>query len=104
MKRLAAGAVLGGVVLGAFAAAPWASPGAPGLPANLLAGFLATLLLLQLGPCALVEKVLFLLTAAVLSWAGRAPWDMTGRALAESLAAWTALAAALAWLTRPRTE
>lgn len=104
MKRLLAGAVAAGLILCGFATAPWASAGSPGLLANLFAGFLAALLLLQLGSRSLVEKVLFLLVAASLGWAGRAPWDMTARSLFETLAAWTVAGAALAWLTRPRTE
>ncbi|MDX6769851.1 MAG: hypothetical protein SF051_09985 [Elusimicrobiota bacterium] len=104
MKRLLAGTFVGGLVLAACAMAPWASPVGPSLFGCLLAGFLATLLLEQLGPRSLVEKVLFLLTAGTLAWAGRAPWDMTGGALLEALVAWSFAGAALAWLTRPRAE
>lgn len=84
-----------------------------GLAGNLLAAFLATLLLLQLGPRSLVEKVLFLLTAAVLAWSGRyfgdvaywgLPWRNAFVDLADLLIAWTLAGAALAWLTHPRAE
>jgi hypothetical protein len=84
-----------------------------GFLGNLLSAFLATLLLLQLGPRSLVEKVLFLLTAAVLAWSGRyladvaywgLPWRNALVDLADLLIAWTLAGSALAWLTRPRAE
>jgi hypothetical protein len=84
-----------------------------GFAGNLLAGFLATLLLLQLGPRSLVEKVLFLLTAAVLAWSGRyladvaywgLPWRNALVDLADLLIAWTLAGSALAWLTHPAAE
>lgn len=84
-----------------------------GFLGNLLAAFLATLLLLQLGPRSLVEKLLFLLTAAVLAWSGRyfadvAYWGLPLRNalvdLADMLIAWTLAGAALAWITHPRRE
>lgn len=104
MQRLLAGTVVGGAVLSAFALTPWPPSDGATLLGNLLAGFLATLLLLQLGPRSLVEKILFLLTAAALAWAGRAPWDRTAGTLMATLLAWSFTSAALAWLTRPRTE
>lgn len=84
-----------------------------GFAGNLLAAFLATLMLLQLGPRSLVEKVLFLLTAAVLAWSGRCladvaywgvPWRNALVDLADLLIAWTLAGSALAWLTHPRAE
>lgn len=120
------GTVLGGGVLFAWsyvshAALPWHDAGfmaaepslLVGFAGDLLAGFLATLLLLQLGPRSLVEKVLFLLTAAVLAWSGRAfgamAWQgASSRAalvdLADLLIAWTFAGSALAWLVHPRAE
>lgn len=80
---------------------------------NLLAAFLATLMLLQLGPRSLIEKVLFLLTAAALMWAGRAAVEMTwfgqpvymaGGELIDLLIGWTLAGSALAWIVHPRAE
>jgi hypothetical protein len=104
MQRLLAGTVVGGVLLSAFALAPWAASDGATLFGNLLAGFLATLMLLQIGPRSLIEKILFLLTAAALAWAGRAPWDRTAGTLLATLVAWAFTSAALAWITRSRTE
>ncbi len=104
MKRLLIGTVVGGALLSAFALTPWPHVDGATLWGNLLAGFLATLLLLQLGPRSLVEKVLFLLTAATLAWVGRAPWDKTAGTLLATLVAWSFTGAALAWFTRSRTE
>lgn len=84
-----------------------------GFLGNLLSAFLATLFLLQLGPRALVEKLLFLLTAALLAWSGRyfadvaywgLPWRNALVDLADLLVAWTLAGSLLAWLTHPRTE
>jgi hypothetical protein len=128
MKRLLPGTVLGGLVLFAWGFVswellPWHTAGFDyrpigqamllGFAGNLLAAFLATLFLLQLGPRSLVEKVLFLLTAAGLAWAGRAlgdvayrglPWRHAFVDLADLLVAWLLAGSALAWLTHPRTE
>lgn len=84
-----------------------------GFLGNLLSAFLATLLLLQLGPRALAEKVLFLLTAAVLAWSGRyfadvaywgLPWRNALVDLVDLLVAWMPAGSLLAWLTHPRAE
>lgn len=84
-----------------------------GFLGNLLCAFLATLLLLQLGPRALVEKVLILLTAAVFAWACRAfgdvaywglPWRNALVDLADLLVGWTLAGSLLAWLTSPAAE
>lgn len=80
---------------------------------DLLGAFLGTLLLLQLGPRSLVEKLLFLLTAALLAWSGRAFADMAAWGLpprhalldlADLLVSWTLAGSVLAWLTHPAQD
>ncbi len=104
MKRLLTGTVLGGAVLLACSFFLETPPAAFGTAGHFLSAFLATLLLLQLGPRSLIEKVLFLLTVAVLSWAGAAGDAPSWRGLAGSLAAWILAGSALAWVVHPRSE
>lgn len=105
MLRLLVGTLVGGLVL--FACGAFSRDALPG---SLLSAFLATLLLLQLGPRSLVEKVLFLLTAALLTWSGRGlvragPFGPGPLAeLSGLLLAWLLAGSALAWITRPRSE
>ena len=97
MKRLLSGTIVGGLLLSVCSLA-W--PGLPGYDACFLSAFLATLLLLQLGPRSLVEKVLFLLTVVVFAWV----IDAGDRSLGALLVSWTFAGSALAWVVHPRAE
>jgi hypothetical protein len=97
MKRLLSGTIVGGLLLSACGLA-W--PGLPGYDACFLSAFLATVLLLQLGPRSLVEKVLFLLTVVLFTW----QVDSGNRSLGPMLVSWTLAGSALAWVVHPRAE
>ena len=96
MKRILVGTVIAGVILSIC-------PGNRSGLACLLAGALATLLLLQLGSRSVVEKVGFLLTAAALAWLA-GPRAATSQSLFAHFAGWAIAATALAVYLHPRSE
>jgi len=73
-------------------------------PACLLAGALATFLVLQLGPRSIAEKVGALLTAAAIAWLGGPAAPLPGQSLFAYFAGWTIAASALAVYLHPRSE
>jgi hypothetical protein len=78
-------------------------PGLHSGPACLIAGMLATLLLLQLGPRSVVEKVGAVMTAALVAWVA-GPRAASGQSLVWHLLGWFAAGIALSFYLRPRTE
>jgi hypothetical protein len=78
-------------------------PGLHSGPACLIAGMLATLLLLQLGPRSVVEKVGAVMTAALVAWVA-GPRAASGQSMLWHLLGWFAAAIALSFHLRPRTE
>lgn len=95
MKRVLLGTLIFGFILGPFSGRSW--------PACMLAGVLATFLLLQLGPRSIVEKVGALLTAAAIAWLA-GPRAATTQSLFAHIVGWTLAATALAVYLHPRTE
>ncbi len=96
MKRVLVGTLIVGVILSIC-------PGNRSGLACLIAGTFATLLLLQLGPRSVVEKVGALLTAAAIAWLA-GPRAATSQSLLAHFAGWTLAATALAVYLHPRAE
>ena len=96
MKRILVGAVLLGLVLRIC-------PGERSGLACLLAGFLSTLLLLQVGPRSIAEKVGILMTVSVLAWVC-GPRAAHGQSLIAHLFGWLAGGTALAFHLHPKSE
>ncbi|MBI4060192.1 MAG: hypothetical protein HY403_02055 [Elusimicrobia bacterium] len=95
MKRVLVGAAISGFILALFSERS--------TPACLLAGAFATLLLLQLGPRSVVEKVGALLTAAAIAWLA-GPRAASSQSPFAHFAGWTLAATALAVYLHPRSE
>ena len=95
MKRVLIGSLIAGIILAIFSERS-------GL-ASLLAGFFATLLLLQLGSRSVVEKVGALLTAAAIAWLA-GPRAAAGQSLFTHIFSWTLASSALAVYLHPRSE
>lgn len=72
--------------------------------ACLLAGALATFLVLQLGPRSIVEKVGALMTAAAIAWLAGPRAALPSQSLFAYFAGWTIAATALAVYLHPRSE
>lgn len=96
MKRVVVGALIVGLVLAVC-------PGNRSTLACLAGGACATLLLLQLGPRSIVEKVGFLLTVSLIAWLA-GPRAARGESLLAHLAGWMLAASALAVYLHPRQE
>ncbi|MEK7233393.1 MAG: hypothetical protein AAB268_06230 [Elusimicrobiota bacterium] len=96
MKRALIGALIAGFILALFSDRS--------TPACLLAGALATFLLLQLGTRSVVEKVGALLTAAAIAWLGGPAAPLHNQSLFSYFAGWTIAASALAVYLHPRSE
>ena len=96
MKRVLIGTLIAGFILALFSERSAA--------ACLLAGALATFLLLQLGPRSIVEKVGALLTAAAIAWLAGPRAALPSQSLFSYLAGWMIAASALAVYLHPRSE
>lgn len=96
MKRVLVGTLIFGFVLAFF------SPRSN--PACLITGFLATLVLLQLGPRSIAEKVGVLLAASAMAWLGGPVAPGRGSSLLEHLAGWALASTALAAYLHPRAD
>lgn len=94
--RVLVGGLIAGVIL-------YIVPGLHSGPACILAGILAALLLLQLGPRSIVEKVGALLTAALIAWIA-GPRAAYGQNLFWHLFGWLAAGTALAFYLHPKSE
>ncbi len=95
MKRMLVGTLIAGVPLAFFSERS--------TPACLLAGGLATFLMLQLGPRSIVEKVGAVLTAAAIAWLA-GPRAAAGQSVIMHFTEWTLAATALAVYLHPRAE
>ena len=96
MKRALVGTLIAGFSLALFSERS--------TPACLLAGALATFLLLQLGARSIVEKVGALLTAAAIAWLAGPRAALPSQSLLEHFAGWTLAATALSVYLHPRAE
>lgn len=96
MKRMLVGTLIAGFSLALFSERS--------TTACLLAGTLATFLLLQLGSRSIVEKVGALLTAASIAWLAGPRAALPSQSLFSHLAGWTIAASALAVYLHPRSE
>ena len=96
MKRALIGTLIAGFSLAFFSERS--------TPACLLAGALATFLLLQLGARSIIEKVAALLTAAAIAWLAGPRAALPSQSLFEHFAGWTLAATALAVYLHPRAE
>ena len=95
MKRALIGTVIAGFILAFFSERSTLS--------SLLAGFFATMLLLQLGTRSIVEKVGALLTASAIAWLA-GPRAAAGQSLFTHFAGWLFAGTALAAYLHPRAE
>ncbi|MBI5247271.1 MAG: hypothetical protein HY923_08820 [Elusimicrobia bacterium] len=95
MKRVLVGTVIAGLCLAFFSERS--------TPACFLAGFFATMLLLQLGARSIVEKVGALLTAAAIAWLA-GPRAATNQSVIWHFAGWLVAGTALASYLHPRAE
>ena len=73
-------------------------------PACVLAGALATFLVLQLGPRSIVEKVGAVLTAAAIAWLAGPRAALPSQSLIAYGLGWSLAATALAVYLHPRAE
>ncbi len=96
MKRALVGTLIVGFILALFTDRS--------TPACLLAGALATFLLLQLGARSIVEKVGAVLTAAAIAWLAGPRAALPSQSLIGFFAGWTLAATALAVYLHPRAE
>ncbi|MBI2387654.1 MAG: hypothetical protein HYV14_16835 [Elusimicrobia bacterium] len=96
MKRALVGTLIAGFTLAVFSDRS--------TPACLLAGGLATFLVLQLGPRSIVEKVGALLTAAAIAWLGGPAAPLPSQSLTAYFAGWIVAATALSVYLHPRAE
>lgn len=94
--RVLVGGLIAGVVL-------YLVPGLRSGPACVLSGMLATLLLLQLGPRSIVEKVGVVMIAALIAWTA-GPRAAHGQSLFWHLAGWLGAGTALAFYLHPKSE
>jgi hypothetical protein len=94
--RVAVGGLIAGVIL-------YFVPGLHSGPACLITGALLTLLLLQLGPRSLAERVGAVMTVALAAWIA-GPRAASGQSLPRHLLGWFAAGTALAFYLRPRSE
>jgi hypothetical protein len=78
-------------------------PGTRSGPACVIAGVLASWLLVQLGPRSVIEKMGLLLTVSMIAWLA-GPRAARYESLFWHLIGWTAAGAALAYNQRPQTE
>ena len=95
MQRVFIGTLIVGIILAVFSERSTA--------ACLLAGAFATLLVIQLGPRSIVEKVGALLTAASIAWLA-GPRAAAGQSLFGFLLCWTIAATAVSVYLHPRAE
>ncbi len=95
MKRVLCGTLIAGFILAPFSERS--------TPACLLAGGLATLLILQLGSRSIVEKVGAVLTAAAIAWLA-GPRAAAGQSLFAHFAGWMLAGTALAVYLHPRSQ
>lgn len=96
MKRVLVGTSIAGGILAVFSERS--------TPACLLAGGLATFLLLQLGARSIVEKVGALLTAAAIAWLAGPAAPLPYQSPIAYFAGWMLAATALAVYLHPRAE
>ena len=96
MKRALVGTLIAGFTLAVFSDRS--------TPACLLAGGLATFLLLQLGARSIVEKVAALMTAAAIAWLGGPAAPLPQQSLIAYFAGWVIASTALAVYLHPRAE
>ena len=96
MKRALVGTLIAGFCLAVFSDRS--------NPACLLAGALATFLVLQLGPRSIAEKIGALLTAAAIAWLAGPRAALPSQSLFAYFAGWTVAATALAVYLHPRSE
>lgn len=94
--RVFVGGLIAGVIL-------YFVPGLHSSPACLVAGFLLTYLLLQLGPRSTVEQLGAVMTVSLIAWVA-GPRAATGQSLAWHLIGWFAAGAALSHYLRPKEE
>lgn len=96
MKRALIGTLIAGFLLAVFSDRS--------TPACLLAGAMATFLLLQLGPRSVAEKVGALLTAAAIAWLAGPRAALPSQSLFGYFAGWLIAATSLAVYLHPRAE
>ncbi len=96
MKRVIVGTLIAGLILAFFTDRS--------TPACLIAGALATFLMLQLGQRSIVEKAGALLTAAAIAWLGGPRAALPSQSLFIYVLGWTFAATALAVYLHPRAE
>ena len=96
MKRLLVGTLIAGFTLAVFSDRSTL--------ACLLAGGLSTLLLLQLGPRSIVEKVGALMTAAAIAWLAGPRAALPSQSLLAYACGWLIAATALSIYLHPRSE
>ena len=96
MKRVLIGTIIAGLILAFFSERS--------TPSCVLAGFFATMLVLQLGPRSIVEKVGALLCAAAIAWLAGPMAATRHQSALWYFAAWTFAGTALAAYLHPRTE
>lgn len=92
--KVLVGGLIAGVIL-------YFVPGQRSGPACLVAGALATWLMLQLGPRSIAEKIGLVMTAALLAWVA-GPRAAYGQSLIWHLLGWLAAGSALAYYLRPK--
>jgi hypothetical protein len=95
VKRVLVGTAIAGLCLAFFSERS--------TPACLLAGFFATLLVLQLGPRSIVEKTGAVLTAAAIAWLA-GPRAAAGQSVVEHMLGWTIAGTALSAYLHPRAD
>ncbi|OGS39433.1 MAG: hypothetical protein A2506_01030 [Elusimicrobia bacterium RIFOXYD12_FULL_66_9] len=96
MKRVLVGTIILGLVLTFF-------PGERSSLAYMIAAFLSTLLLLQLGPRSIVEKVGVLMIVSAIAWIA-GPRAARGESLILHLCGWFVGGTALSFYLHPRSE
>jgi hypothetical protein len=95
MKRVLVGTIIAGLCLALFSERS--------TPACVLAGFFATLLVLQLGPRSIVEKTGAVLTAAAIAWLA-GPRAASGQSVIGHFLGWTIAGTALSAYLHPRAD
>lgn len=96
MKRVLVGTLIAGLILAIFSDRSTLS--------CLLAGGLATFLLLQLGSRSVVEKVGAALTAAAIAWLAGPRAALPSQSLLAYVVGWTLASTALAVYLHPRAD
>lgn len=96
MKRLLVGTLIAGSLLAVFSDRSTL--------ACLLAGGLSTLLLLQLGPRSIAEKIGALMTAAAIAWLAGPRAALPSQSLLAHACGWLIAATALSAYLHPRSE